>query len=191
MPREQRVPRAVQWLEKAAELNHLEAQKQLNLAYNSRWWSGYDPAKSIYWCRRAAEQGDPEAQMSMAEHYRNGDNNAQDYNEAIRWYQKAAAQNSTNAMLGLGLFYGYRLNAPTLGFEWCRRAAELGNREAQWRLGQMYEEGFGVAKDPAQAIYWYKKSNIPFAYKELARCYREGIGVPKDAAQAEYWQRKA
>lgn len=191
MPREQRVPRAVQWLEKAAALNHLEAQKQLDLAYNSRWWSGYDPAKSVYWCRRAAEQGDPEAQMSMAQHYRNGDNDAQDYNEAIRWYQKAAAQNSTNAMLSLGLLYGYRLNTPTLGFEWCRRAAELGNREAQWRLGQMYEQGIGVAKNPAQATYWYKKADIPIAYKELARCYREGIGVPKDAAQAEYWQRKA
>ena len=94
-------------------------------------------------------------------------------------------------MLDLGLLYGYRLNAPALGFEWCRRAAELGNREAQWRLGQMYEEGFGVAKNPAQAVYWYKKADIPLAYKDLARCYREGIGVPKDAAQAEYWQCKA
>lgn len=190
MSDDERWAQAMQWFVKAAELNHLEAQKRLDFAYNSRWWSGYDPAKSAYWCRRAAEQGDPDAQISMARHYRNGDNDAQDYNEAIRWYQKAAAQNSTSAMLDLGLLYGYRLNAPALGFEWCRRAAELGNREAQWRLGQMYEEGFGAAKDPAQAVYWYKKADIPLAYKDLARCYREGIGVPKDAAQAEYWQRK-
>lgn len=191
MPREQRVPRAVQWLEKAAELNHLEAQKRLETAYDSKWWSCCNPAMSAYWCRRAAEQGDPEAQISMARHCRDGNGVAQDYNEAIRWCQKAAAQNNTNAMLELRYIYGHLLKAPNLAFEWCQRAAELGNHEAQWRLGQLYERGFGVAKDPAQAIYWYKKADIPIAYKELARCYREGIGVPKDAAQAEYWQRKA
>lgn len=191
MPWEQRVPRAVQWLEKAAELNHLKAQKQLDLAYSSRWLSGYDPAMSAYWCRRAAEQGDPEAQISMARHCRDGEGVAQDYNEAIRWCQKAAAQNNTNAMLELRYIYGHLLNTPSLAFEWCRRAAELGNREAQWRLGQLYERGFGVAKNPAQAVYWYKKADTSLAHRELARCYREGIGVPKDAAQAEYWQRKA
>lgn len=191
MPREQRVSRAVQWLEKAAELNHLEAQKQLDLAYSLGWWPSCNPAKSAYWCLRAAEQGDPEAQISMARHYQDGDGVARDYNEAIRWYQKAVAQNSTNAMLDLGLLYWYRLNTPALAFEWCQRAAELGHSEAQWTLGKMYEEGVGVAKNPAQAVYWYKKADIPYAHKELARCYREGIGVPKDAAQAEYWQRKA
>lgn len=191
IPMEQRCAQAAQWLEKAAELNHLDAQARLDSLYNTKTWSGYDPARSVYWCRRAAERGYPNGQLSMGTHYKKGDGVAQNYYEAARWYQKAAAQGSTIAMVALCDLYWHELNAPGLAFEWCERAAEMGERTAQFILGQMYMQGVGTAKNPAQAVYWHKRADTPLAAQELARCYREGIGVPKDDAQAEYWQSRA
>ncbi len=35
--------------------------------------------------------------------------------------------------------------------------AEKGDADAQRRLGDMYESGFGVAKDAVEAVKWYRK----------------------------------
>lgn len=39
---------------------------------------------------------------------------------------------------------------------WYRLAAEQGYADAQFRLGLMYAEGRGVAKDDAEAVRWYQ-----------------------------------
>ena len=39
-----------------------------------------------------------------------------------------------------------------------RKAAEAGHAKAQYNLGVCYDEGVGVAKDPAQAFAWYSKA---------------------------------
>jgi len=35
-------------------------------------------------------------------------------------------------------------------------AADLGNADAQFKLGQMHERGQGVPKNPRLADYWYR-----------------------------------
>ena len=40
----------------------------------------------------------------------------------------------------------------------CRKLADQGNAEAQRRLGTMYADGTGVAKDRVQALKWYRKA---------------------------------
>ena len=44
---------------------------------------------------------------------------------------------------------------------WFRKAAEQGNRDAQYGLELMYEEGQGVPQDYAQAALWYRKGRRP------------------------------
>jgi len=39
-----------------------------------------------------------------------------------------------------------------------QRAARLGNRDAQFALGRMYEHGNGVARDPVEAFAWYRRA---------------------------------
>jgi TPR repeat protein len=39
-----------------------------------------------------------------------------------------------------------------------RNKAELGNVDAQWRLGLMYHSGQGVTKSEAEAQKWYLES---------------------------------
>ena len=41
---------------------------------------------------------------------------------------------------------------------WIRKAAEQGNADAQWGLGEKYENGEGVPQDYAQAFVWYRKA---------------------------------
>ena len=39
-----------------------------------------------------------------------------------------------------------------------RPLAEQGHARAQFNLGVMYDNGYGVAEDNSQAVYWYRKA---------------------------------
>ena len=41
---------------------------------------------------------------------------------------------------------------------WHSKAADAGNAAAMNRLGFMYQNGKGVAKDEAEAVLWYRKA---------------------------------
>ena len=71
--------------------------------------------------------------------------------------------------------------------------AELGDANAQFKLGYCYYSGQGVEKDYSQAVYWYKMAAgcSPQAQYELAKCYYFGQGVEKDYSLAIYWYKKA
>jgi hypothetical protein len=53
---------------------------------------------------------------------------------------------------GLGVQTNYE---QALG--WYRKAAALGNGEAEDNLGDMYADGLGVTRDRQQALDWYRK----------------------------------
>src|SRR5713101_5313856 len=65
----------------------------------------------------------------------------------------------------------------------------------------MYEAGWGVPKDPAQAAYWYNRAVTNFpkvaerednAKVSMGDLYASGRGgLPKDEAKAIEWYRKA
>jgi TPR repeat protein len=42
--------------------------------------------------------------------------------------------------------------------KWWRKAAEAGEFDAQWYMGQCYFYGRGVDRDVAQAKVWFRKS---------------------------------
>ena len=156
-------PNAVKYLEKAAEQGHMEAQIRLGFMYS--WRSTKEElgiqdadARSVFWFRKAAEQGDTNAQIHLSRYYRDGTGVEQDYDRALYWCNQAAEQNDVEAMNELRYLYGYRLNMPQLALEWCKKAAELGYAECQWRLGSMYEEGFCTSIDNEKALYWYQKA---------------------------------
>jgi TPR repeat protein len=75
--------------------------------------------------------------------------------------------------------------------KWFRMAAELGNADAQIRLGVMYEDGRGgLAQDYAEAAKWYRKAaeqgNVD-AQATLGFRYERGQGVPRDYVLAHMW----
>jgi TPR repeat protein len=75
------------------------------------------------------------------------------------------------------------------------RAAEQGNAEAQFRLGEMYEMGLGVPRDGVKASELYLKAadkGHGSAQFELGRKYYEGDeGFRVNLSKAADWLRKA
>lgn len=77
--------------------------------------------------------------------------------------------------------------------EW-RPLAELGDAEAQYNLGVMYDEGAGVDHDLARAAAWYRKAaeqGFLDAQTNLGLMYYHGQGVPRNYREALKWFRLA
>lgn len=65
--------------------------------------------------------------------------------------------------------------------------AEAGDSDAQFGLGQMYGNGFGVPMDDALAIKWYGQAaeqGHPQALNNLGIMHQNGWGVPQSDAEA-------
>ena len=68
-----------------------------------------------------------------------------------------------------------------------------GNAEALFSLAFCFFMGYGVEKDQAEAVYWWKraadKGSIE-AMRNLVSCYAQGFGVEQDEVFAEEWTQK-
>ena len=79
-------------------------------------------------------------------------------------------------------------------FEKTKQKAEIGDVDAQNRLGMMYRFGNGVTQDEFEAVYWYHKAanqGYGLAQYNLGVAYDFGHGVDKNREKAMYWYRKA
>ena len=71
-----------------------------------------------------------------------------------------------------------------------RPLAEQGIADAQYNLGVMYYNGWGVPQDYSAAVSWYRKAaeqGHADAQNNLGFSYSQGHGVPKDYAAAVSW----
>ena len=70
------------------------------------------------------------------------------------------------------------------------QAAEQGDPEAQYDLGEAYRRGEGVLRDDAEAARWYRMAAAQGhrnAQSSLGVAYAKGEGVRKDDAEAARW----
>ena len=77
--------------------------------------------------------------------------------------------------------------------EW-QPLAEQGDRNLQYNLGVMYDNGQGVPQDYAEAAKWYRlaaEQGHATAQYNLGWMYDNGYGVPQDYAEAVKWYRLA
>jgi phospholipase A1 len=70
---------------------------------------------------------------------------AEDYAEAVRYYEEQAYEKAFPLVL---------------------EEAQKENRAAQYRLAQMYENGYGTEVDYEQAMRWYKRAAARFEYMQ-------------------------
>ena len=88
---------------------------------------------------------------------------------------------------------------PTQAEQWFRQAvaferpaAVAGWPMAQRLIGNMYFRGYGVQRDYAQALAWYRKATGDAqAELNIGTLYEQGLGVAQDYEQAMLWFRKA
>ena len=70
--------------------------------------------------------------------------------------------------------------------EW-KPLADQGDADAQYNLGLMYDYGYGVAEDDAEAARWYRLAadqGHAIAQYNLGLMYASGRGVVEDDAEA-------
>ncbi len=73
--------------------------------------------------------------------------------------------------------------------EW-RPLAELGDMESQFRMGFLYDNGYGVPQDDGAAARWYRlaaEQGHDLAQRRLGLLYEQGRGVLQDYVQAHMW----
>jgi TPR repeat protein len=124
-----------------------------------------------------AKKGNPDAMFEVGKYYASGEYTEQDWQKSLYWYQEAVANNHPRAMLYLGRVLltgveGVKADVPR-AIQLIEQAASTGEAEAQYQLGQLFEEGQGVEQDLPNAIRWYREASqqkYPGAKKSMQRC---------------------
>lgn len=210
--------KAIKWYRKAAEQGHANAQDKLGYCYYMGVKGVPVYHLAVKWWKKAAEQGNQYAQNSLAICYAKGKGVRQDDDEAVRLWKKAAEMGNSaaeanlkihkegNAYLKeqvwkqkeLTLQKSYRESSRNFSlkstFMENKKAAEQGDAQAQYNLGQYYEIGVDVDEDEKTAFEWYGKAakqGLVEAQDALGRCYHNGIGVERNDEKAVEWWLKA
>ena len=174
------------WLQRAADQGHVEAQFDLGeLYYNgNRVVQDYSKAREYF--RTAADLGSVAAQLKLGYIYGRGLGIPKDALEAVRWYQLAAEAGNLAAIGQLEIMY---MNGDEIdkeyqkAFHWCQRGADKGDRYSLCNLGLMYSRGDGVEKDEIKAFNCFQRAADMGDKKAqfiTGRMYIEGESVGKD-----------
>lgn len=100
---------------------------------------------------------------------------------------RQAQNGDADAQLDLAYEY-YDQGNDAKAFEWFTKAAGQGHAEAQFNLGLMYEQGYGVRQDYQKAVEWYTKAahqGVAQAQYNLGFKYYYGHGVRQNKSTAK------
>ena len=175
---------ALDWCQKAADHGLVAAQYELGQIYEHPWRPELqDFAEAAKWYEKAADQGYANAQEELGGMYEFGLGVPTDYAEAEKWFAKAQDYFSIAKM-----YDNVARNRP-LAAKWYRRLADQGNKDAEFRLGEMYRNGTGVPLDYASAHMWF---NLAAGSGHLrASMARDELALKMSPAQIAKAQRLA
>ena len=165
---------ATVWYAKAAAQGRSVACFNLGRMYEQGRGVPQDEKKAFELYETAARKGHGEAQWHLARMYEEGRGVAANPDQADKWDRRAvkngyrpgevkaggpaasiAADDApTDAPVQAGVAGGARTTASDPE----RAAAEAGEAEAQYRLGNRYRLGEGVAEDSFEAASWYRRA---------------------------------
>jgi TPR repeat protein len=149
--------RAGEWYDKAAQQGYALAQHAMGEAVLEDAAEPEDDAEAARWFRLAALQDLPQAQAALAACYLEGTGVPANRGHAASWYLKAERLGYVPAITGLGHCH-FAAEEYEMGVRCYRRAADLGDAEAQYRLGECYLAGEGVRKNRNEAERWFARA---------------------------------
>jgi TPR repeat protein len=119
-----------------------------------------------------------------------------DHAGAIKEFTALGNAGNISAQLILGALYskgGVIPRNDRAAAEWFQKAAQLGNRDAQYLLGNLYEDS-QLSKNYPQATLWYLKAaqkGSDRAQVRLGYIYSHGLGLTQNYNEAVLWYGKA
>ena len=150
-----------------------------------------DIKEALKWYEKAADAGNVEAIQYFSSQADKG--NYTNEENLLRWLTDASSKKIAWATFKLAVMYylgkGCEINAEK-ALDCFYTSAELGNVDAQYMLGKIYEEGNIVAIDYTESYKWYhraadgKKMEAEYA---LGYFYEHGKGISVNFEKASKW----
>lgn len=189
----------------AAKHGHAESAYRTGLCYEFGWGCRKDPAKAVQFLRTAASKRHPGAMTRLGTACLYGDLGEKRYREGIKWMKLATESADSiysSAPYQLGCLYetGYGddiFKDESYAAELFTQAADLGNAEANFRMGDAYEHGkLNCPRDPALSVHFYTgaaERDHAVAMMGLCAWYMVGAEpvLEKDEEEACEWARRA
>ncbi|WP_432958453.1 hypothetical protein [Micromonospora haikouensis] len=186
---------ATRWLTRAAEAGDREAMYNLVLRWRE-WprrtmmasWSDRSDQKATYWLRRAAEAGHPAAMYRFGVYL----DKTGSPEQAETWRARVEAVTEPAALAEIG-HAAQEANDHDNAIRWLRRAAEHGNGEAMWHLGETYldrhESRWREANDLDEAKRWFRAAANAGQWIAMFNLawLQSKYG---DLSEAEYWWKR-
>jgi TPR repeat protein len=190
----------------ASKHGHAESGYRAALCYEFGWGCARNYPKAVQFFRAAASKGHPGAAIRLGKACLTGDMGLVNrYREGVKWLKRATDSadhqyNSGPYELGLLHITGFGediFKDEAYAAQLMTKSAELGHAEANYRMGQAYENGtFGCPKDAALSVHFYNgaaSKGLPDAMMALCAWYMVGAEpvLEKDEVEAYEWARKA
>jgi TPR repeat protein len=170
---EQDYATAREWLTKAAEQNHSQAQLLLGSIYQGGIGTNKNVSEALRWIQKAIEKKEGGKAFNLESNQL-----------AIAYFSLGQSCFSGG---GEGVKKDFDVDK---AFSFFFKAAELGYSKAQAQVGAFYGLGWSVKQDQAEAVKWYEKAakqgEIEGFYM-LGDHNRNGTGVPQNFVEAYKW----
>ena len=185
---------AIGWLEKAADLQSMQACKALASIYASPG-NNQSGERAFIYATKAADDGDKECLYLLGNMYKAGFGCEKDLNKAISTLEKCADfKDSKLIIASCKTELNGGKNDPST-FATFLEAAQNGNETAQFIVAQCYYSGDGVEQNADEGWKWMEKAaenNVAYAqYSCAMQMLSEQGNGPKDPAKAMEWLKKA
>ena len=183
------------WIKKAAEKGHKDWQCNLGNCYCYGHGVEKDIVAANHWYEKSAEQGFAQAQFNLGLSYYKGEGVEKDISKALLLFRKSAEQGNANAQLHVGRCLE-ETNASDEDFlSAYRKAAEMGQPEAQCFLGEWYYYGEKeIFFDFCETYKWWRKTTERGYYQaqyNIGNCHDFDRSVEDDDKEAVKWFKRS
>ena len=149
-----------------------------------KWYKSKEMIEEMY---KKAEAGDAESQYELGRQLMPGTDYGaflRNTKECIKYYEMAAEQGVLDAMFNLASTYHYGWSDlepdAEKEFYWRKRAADAGDLEAAYMVGEMYIEGEGTYEDFDRGIHYLKTAaESGYTENDILEYYNRVLRVEK------------
>lgn len=180
---------ALGWYRAAADLGDISGKMRLGQFYEFGLGVAPDPERAFDWYQSAAGQGASYAQARFGKMYLDGIGAPADPQAAVYWFRQSAERGDPEGrfLLAEAILAGHATGTRDQALSLLQTASAVGHGNSSLRLARIYEQGDGVAADPARARALYEQAHAQghgSAVRPYARALAQGIGGPVDGARA-------
>ena len=177
----------VGYFKKAANLNSVDAQRELALCY----LNAQHPEEAIVWFKRGADNGDLPSTFYSGKLLLEGKGVKQDKQQGAIYLLKAAEAGFPQAQYEVANCYasgeGLMKNLEQ-AVVWYKKAASNGVSNGQWKLALCYVNGEGVERNYHEAIYWFGEALPKGHTRAFKKLFEEGENSIKGTPFMTYLQ---